>query len=120
MTREVQQMIRDQVFEAIENERDYQNGKWGTAFDDKNTINDWTTYIARYATNAAWAQTGEDQAKQLVKVAALAVAALEALARNSGLPQRHYDSEVLAFPSDNELLSFRGTEPVVVADNPSA
>jgi hypothetical protein len=83
---------RQWIFEAIDDERDYQEGKWGTSFDDKNTANDWVTYINQYASEAAQLDFDDEIfAQKMVKVAALATAALEAQKRNGGLPPRHYD-----------------------------
>lgn len=77
---------------SLLNERSYQQEKWGTEFDDKNTLNDWVTYIVRYAGNAAeMGMTPETQREQLRKVAALAIAAIETFDRNGGFPPRHYD-----------------------------
>lgn len=82
-------MTREQIFNLIGAERDYQTHKWGTAFDTKNTPNDWVAYISKYLGqtvtlpfNKATFQT------QLLKVAALAVAALE----QQDYAPRHYDS----------------------------
>lgn len=83
---------RDGIYAAIDVERDYQDDRWGTAFDDLNTSNDWCSYICRYATNAASFNASPAHFReQMVKVAALAVAAIEATDRNMGLPKRHYD-----------------------------
>lgn len=83
---------RDGIYAAIDAERDYQDDRWGDEFDDKNTSNDWATYICRYATNAAGFDVTTAQFReQMVKVAALAVASIEATDRNGGLPPRHYD-----------------------------
>jgi hypothetical protein len=86
-------MTRQMIFDEINTERDYQDKNWGIDFDDKNSINDWVTFIVRYASNAAkdWNDPKGAQ-KALIKVAALAVAALEAQERHNGLfPKRHYE-----------------------------
>lgn len=82
------------ILEAIKTEREYQDTKWGTTFDDKNTLNDWAAYIGIYtakATDMGNAHFPEMQRKALLKVATLAVAALETMDRNGGFPARHYD-----------------------------
>lgn len=80
------------LFRAIDGERGYQNHKWGTTFDDKNTVNDWTTYITQYAGDAARMDIPSQQRRtKLLKVATLAVAAIETFDRNNGFPSRHYD-----------------------------
>jgi len=84
--------IREEIFESIEKERDYQDGKWGTDFDDKNTANDWATYIGGYAAASAPLQLDKGVFEtKMLKVAALAVAAIEASRRNGGPAPRHYD-----------------------------
>lgn len=85
---------RQGIFEQIEAERAYQDGKWGVAFDDANTLNDWTTYIVGYAYRGAAMENKDNKQAQraaLVKVAAIAVAALEAFDRNGEFAPRHYD-----------------------------
>lgn len=77
------------VYEEIKSERDYQDKKWGhTADDTLNTPWMWAAYIARYATN--WMKgtflpigtsATEDFRESMVKVAAIAVAAVESLDR---------------------------------------
>lgn len=83
----------DKILEDIRSEREYQVGKWGNGFDDKNTANDWVTYITMYATAGARMDASpEDFRAAMVKVATLAVAALEAIDRNEGkTAPRHYD-----------------------------
>lgn len=84
--------IRSNALREIDDEREYQQGKWGNAFDDQNTINDWTTYICRYASNAAFeAKTAGERRTQLIKVAALACAAVETIDRIGDTARRHYD-----------------------------
>jgi len=84
--------IREKIFKEIDEEREYQNSRWGTEFDDKNTLNDWNTYIGIYGGYAAeMFRTKEEQRKYMLKVAALAVAALETFDKNDGFPPRHYD-----------------------------
>lgn len=81
------------IIDEIKTERTYQDQKWGTTFDDKNTINDWVTYITQYATKAvAMGISKDDQRKFLLKTATLGVAALETFDRNKGFAPRHYDN----------------------------
>lgn len=83
---------RKAIIEEIEAERAYQDKRWGTAFDDKNTANDWSKYICDYASAASPLKL--DQAvfeEKMTKVAALAIAAVEASRRNGGPAKRHYD-----------------------------
>lgn len=72
------------IYEEIQAERRYQVSRWGAKADDElNTPMDWVGYIARYSTN--WMSGGfrpyprdvlETFRKSMVKVAALAVAAV--------------------------------------------
>lgn len=81
-------MTRTEIFQAIDEERAYQ-AKWGTAFDIANTPNDWIAYIVKYAGQAVtlpWNYA--TWRKQLIKVAALVVAALE----QPDYAPRHYDA----------------------------
>ena len=80
----------DKIFEDIKKERQYQIEKWGNDLDDKNTINDWVTYISSHVTQAAMGHRPPEQ--ELMKAATLCVAALEALDRNSSFKKGHYDS----------------------------
>ena len=85
-------MNRREIFDAIQSERDYQDNRWGTDFDDENTVNDWGTYVNQYVARATkMGATTDEQKQALVKVAAIAVAALETIGRNGKLALRHYD-----------------------------
>lgn len=76
----------DNILQDIQHEREYQVTKWGTKADDEvNTPMDFVGYIAHHSTR--WfdggfrpytVETLEDFRTQMVKVAALAVAAIEA------------------------------------------
>ncbi len=82
----------EKVLEEIRQERVYQHHKWGVAFDDHNTINDWGTYIGIYLGKATHMMAPPaEQRKQMMKVAAIAVAACEAFDRNERFAPRHYD-----------------------------
>ena len=82
-------MTRQEVFNAIETERDYQNRKWGNDFDSKNTPNDWVAYISKYLGQAVTMPfNAETFRTQILKVATLATAVLE---QDSFAP-RHYDT----------------------------
>lgn len=82
---------KQKIFDDIKEERKYQDNKWGLEFDKKNTINDWASYINTYVGNTVVMPTGsEDSRKMLIKVAALAIAAIEM--HDDGLiPKRHYE-----------------------------
>jgi hypothetical protein len=79
-------------YSEIIDERTYQEGKWGVAFDDKNTVNDWGAYIGIYLAKATdMKATAAQQRAAMLKVASLAIAALQTFDRNGGFPPRHYD-----------------------------
>lgn len=88
--------IQRLIFQQIVARREYQDGKWGTAFDDANTLNDWVTYIIQYAGKAADMKSVPSvQQSKLLDVAAIVFAALETAARNGGVfPARHYEDRV--------------------------
>lgn len=73
------------IYAEIKNERDYQNAKFGTAFDDNNTPYNWAAYIAQYATRHLIGNPAAVSIEQfrvdMVKAAATAVAAIEAIDR---------------------------------------
>jgi len=77
----------------VVDERNYQQGKWGDKFDEKNTPNDWISYITKYAGQAVTMPWDASKFReQLVKVACLCAAAVEWCDRTDGkMPKRHYD-----------------------------
>jgi len=83
------------ILDEIVAEREYQDGKWGAAFDDANTVNDWAAYLGIY-TGKATAITAPpaERRRQMLKVAAIAVAAVEAFDRNGCFAPRHYEDRV--------------------------
>lgn len=84
---------RQAIYETIELERAYQDKKWGRTFDGKNTPNDWVAYITKYlGQSVTMPFHGETFRTQMLKVAALAVAALE----QDDYAARHYDNVLFA------------------------
>lgn len=78
--------------ENLATERAYSR-KWGTSFDDKNTLNDWVTYITMYATESAKIGIKNDSKaiyKKLIKSANLVLLAAERVRKGTIAP-RHYD-----------------------------
>lgn len=77
------------VYELIKSERAYQQQRWGNKADDTiNEPNDFVAYIVHHSTrwfNGGFAPydsvTVENFRKQMIKVAAIAVAAVESLDR---------------------------------------
>lgn len=82
-------MSRQDILNEIDAERAYQDGRWGHAADDtKNAPNDWAAYIAHHATRwftggfAPYKRGAVDAfRKEMIKAAALAVAAVESVDR---------------------------------------
>ena len=65
------------IYPLIDHERTYQDSMYGPVHDDTHTPSDWISYIVKHATKAN-AQPDEVFKRQMVRVAALAVAAIEA------------------------------------------
>jgi hypothetical protein len=68
------------IFQAIATEREYQDERWGgPQHDDTHSAHDWVAYIVKYLGNwQAWPTFSVyDFRRSMVKVAALAVAAIE-------------------------------------------
>jgi len=90
----------EQILDEIRGERDYQVGKWGTAQDDtENTPWMWAAYISQYATR--WmvgtfmplkTDVTDQFRKCMVKVATLAIAAIESIDRQrEGMDKTFYE-----------------------------
>lgn len=72
----------DKVLAEIVNERKFQDTIWGREFDNHNKLNDWVTYITHYAAKNYGPKVGVEVFRNnMIKVAALAVAAVEACDR---------------------------------------
>jgi hypothetical protein len=93
---------RLQFYREVEAERLVQIQGWGEEFDAKNTINDWSTFISRYATYLA--DGSRDARDALRKIAALAAAAWDTLETHGTFELRHYDED----PSIIERLKVMG------------
>lgn len=82
----------EQVLINLRSERSYQEARWGQQFDDRNTANDWAAYIGRYVADATHFDTTPDRFQEaMLKVATLALTAVETSLRNGGPADRHYD-----------------------------
>lgn len=83
------------IFRDIEAELSYARGKWGTEFDNKNTLNDWVAYTMMYATDAAKMATPSHRVRPLlVKAAGLLISAIDRLDENGKFAPRHYEDRV--------------------------
>ena len=70
------------VFDEIVKERITQDEKWGgSSHDDTHTQFDWTRFIRDHADRAVRGQARDNFRQQMVRVAALAVAAIQAYDR---------------------------------------
>jgi hypothetical protein len=76
-------LSQSELLVAIHDERLYQDIKWGgAANDDHNTPRDWWAFITKYAAPALYnGASYHYQRSAWIKVAALALAALESLER---------------------------------------
>ena len=94
-TEQERSWIRKNLYREVEMELEYARKQWGVEFDTKNTLNDWVTYIVMYAGDAAKMKTPPNEAEQkLIKVAGLAISALENLRANGKFAPRHYEEKV--------------------------
>lgn len=74
-------MKRFLVLNEVDTERDYQDNKFGPTHDDKLTTTEWSDTIENYLCNAEESTSPATQYKQARKVAAVAVAWMESIAR---------------------------------------
>lgn len=83
-------------FTAVTEERIYSLTQWDEEdFDDKNTLNDWVTYICMYATESAKMARRDDATAiydKLIKAANLALSAARRVREGTVAP-RHYDGD---------------------------
>lgn len=88
-------MKRQQIYNAISKEREYQDTLWSQEFDTHNTADDWATFITFYTTRNLLKKkfNQDDFILDMVKVAALAVAAIETSSRAGKFPPRHWEKE---------------------------
>lgn len=83
------------ILGEIEAERQYQERRWSTEFDDKNDLDNWVSCIVSYCSRASKLQASPSkQRRDMLKVAAIAVAACESFDRNGNFPPRHYEDIV--------------------------
>lgn len=85
--------MRAEILAAIDSERQYQDGRWGHEFDDSHTPADWWVFVTFYFTKAlnSWKLDKKDPfrvdneilRKNLIKVAAIVVAWIEAIDRKT-------------------------------------
>lgn len=73
----------------IADERARQDAQWGSAHDDMHVTSDWVEFICKHANRAVTTTSGhvspEHFEKQMIRVAALAVAAVQSMRRQSAM-----------------------------------
>lgn len=75
-------MIAQSIVDEIALERAFQDIQWtGPAHDDKHTADEWFSYMAHQANSFTASKSDASKRYHLVKLAALAVAALESYDR---------------------------------------
>lgn len=87
--------MREKIFEEIDAERRAQDKKWGGAeHDDRHGSYDWIAYVTRH-TGLAVCRPWDPSVfrKQMLRVAALAVAAIEWVDRAGDDAKRRVDKE---------------------------
>ncbi len=75
----------EEVLKEVAKERSIQQSKWGNRQDDKNTILDWHETISDYngwARRMGCMKSNDKARRRYIQIAALAVAAVEAIDRN--------------------------------------
>jgi len=87
----------DGISQEVRAERIRQIKLWGTEFDAKNTANDWAAYLINYISKATYVRrdekyTPESFRANMLKVAALAQAAVLIIDRNGCCAPRHYEN----------------------------
>lgn len=76
---------RQKLYAAIELERQRQDAEWGgPAHDDEHSIQEWVGFIDRQSDAIYRTRDAGEARSRLVKVAALAVAAIESSERKAG------------------------------------
>lgn len=84
-------MDRSEIYKAVDAELDYADAKWGTEFDDKNTLNDWAAYAGTYIGKATAVNADKgQQIAGLTKAIGLLVNALIRV-KDGTVAKRHYD-----------------------------
>jgi len=85
---------QDLILDLVRQERIRQTGMWSADFDGENTANDWIAYINQYASRSAIGKWNPGMFEDsMIKVAAIAMAALEVFYINNGdlVSRRHFD-----------------------------
>jgi len=84
MSEEKTERISQRVVDDVMNERQYQRGRWSIEHDVLHSDCEWISILATWLGKSASAAVGGDKStlrKRLVQVAAISMAAIEALDR---------------------------------------
>ena len=82
-------MDRQSIFAEIQDERARQDEKWGGPdHDDGHTSHDWIAYIVRHMGKGMYPAGPSVFRRQMIRVAALAVAAVESIDRSGSRTER--------------------------------
>lgn len=77
----MRKLDRQEVFSILNEERDYQDEKWGGApHDSDHSVSDWLIYMRIYLTeaeNAVYKSNPDDAMKAIRKITAMGIAAME-------------------------------------------
>ena len=73
------------ILAAVQEERTTQDSKWGRAHDDQHNVILWAAILRRKVAQAEGADDGEKMIRRFIQVAAVAVAAAEAILRRNEL-----------------------------------
>jgi hypothetical protein len=80
---------KEEVYEILKEEREYQDSHWGgSEHDKKHSVSDWLVFIRRHmveAENALYNSNADDAMESIRKITALGMAAMEA----KGCPKRN-------------------------------
>lgn len=115
-------LSRKDVFFAIEQERDYQDKKWGTLDDHPHEVGAWLTIMRQFVNDAERAYTGQCGDKgaldELRKAVAVGVACLE----QHGVPPRYREESAATMDrSENTTAAIsKAIFDVMCSSNPGA
>lgn len=88
-------MIKNKTMDQIQEIANSAEERWGTKFDDKNTLNDWVTYAMIYMSRATVIDNIDNkdiQVDALLKAAGLLATAAQRI-ENGAMAPRHYDND---------------------------
>lgn len=104
-------MKREDVYKAIDAERDYQIQKWGDSLSNNHQIPGWLLIMKKYIQDAeqAWMEFGDRKAmEEIRKVVTVGVACAEQYGMASRIVSytRHFESQINAMKHDTGILYY--------------